>query len=136
MTTSVTIRNFHKKLAQQAVAPKPNEIDAFCLMLLHACHIALSDAGHSATKVRGFVAITTRHAGEVVASLFDAPPENHYFHWYYKWNGDWRAYAVLESPPNELLPRLALMRQAIESHPWVERLSDEDWSLIELLDRA
>jgi hypothetical protein len=58
-----------------------------------------------------------------------------YVHWYWKWNGEWAAYAILENVPPELIPRLRIIKELMEAHPWVEKLVDEDWTIIEDISR-
>lgn len=128
----VTARNFHKNLIQSLFAKRPSDEEALCVMLiLHSCSIRLTKLVQVDGNVLGFAAITSRHAAEVIASLFNAGKESSYTHWYFRWNEDWQAYSILESPPKNLAEPLARIRDMIEAHPWVDRLVPDDWNIID-----
>src|SRR5690606_16972811 len=110
------------ELAKDLFHSPPTNEEVLCLMLLlHACHLSLSELADVAGRVKGFEGITTSHAAEVAASLFDSGEKADPGYWYELWNGDWQAYAILENPSPELMPALIRMKDIIESHRWVER---------------
>jgi hypothetical protein len=131
MEKHVTTDKFHSQLVKDLFHTPPTDEQVLCLMLLfHACHLCLSDVADVAGGVRGFEGITTRHAAEVVASLFGSGDKSDPGYWHDLWNGGWQAYAILENPPWHIIPMLLRMRDTLESHPWVERLDNEDWEIL------
>jgi len=132
MKPSVSPSQFHKALVQDLFPQPPMLEEAFCLMLLlHACPLRLNGQAQVEGQAQGFSEITSRHAAEVAASLFPEGEESHAAYWYWRfWNEDKSIYEVIENPPDRLIPVLKRIRLRIESHPWVDRLLDEDWDLL------
>ncbi len=131
MKNYISSSNFHETLAKEILDDSVKEIDVLCLMLLlHACQINLSEDAVVSDGYRGFAAITTRHASEVAASLFPQKPQSEPSYWYVKWNGEWNVYGIIEDIPDDLKKPLELMKKRIESHPWINKLVDEDWDVI------
>ena len=130
MKEKVSVTKFHEALVSELFASPPSDDDVLCLMmLLHGCRIVLSHEADVEGGITGFEGIATRHAAEVVAKLFTDKPRTDPGYWYWKWNADWDAYAILESVPTEMAPRLRRAQQLIESHPWVDKLEDEIWPI-------
>ena len=130
MKTGTSPQRSHSALARDVFGEPLTEPEALCLMLiLHACRIVLSEEAQLKNGARGFEGITSRHAAEVVASLFLSDPLRNYVHWYWKWNAEWDANRLLDNRPPELLPTLLTVRARLESHPWVARVENEDWEL-------
>ncbi|MCA9004959.1 MAG: hypothetical protein KDA70_06755 [Planctomycetaceae bacterium] len=136
MKPSVSPGQFHKALAHDLFPQPPTLEEAFCLMLLlHACPLRLNGQAQVKGQAQGFTEITTRHAAEVAASLFPQGEESYAAYWYWHcWSQDKSIYAVIENPPDELIPVLKQIRQKIDSHPWVDQLVDEDWDLLSKLE--
>ena len=131
MEPRVPMGRFHVELVKDLFREPLEHEDVLGLMLLlHACRMQLADEARVAGEVRGFEGVTTRHAAEVAASLFSSGHASDPNYWYKLWNGAWDAYGILENPPDRLAPTLRRIRTAIESHPWVERLADEDWEIL------
>ena len=123
--------NFHRLLVQELFDRPPTKRQSKELMLLlHAVRIVLSSEVNVEGGVKEFVAITSRHAAQVVASLFPSGEQATYTYWYWKWNTDWNAYAILDNPTEDDLKGLREMQQRFESHPWVEKLEDDDWEIL------
>lgn len=136
MKPNVPISRFHIYLAKDLFHQPLTQEEGLCLMLiLHACKIRLSDQAKVAGGAKGFAEITSRDAAEVVASLFSSGPESHLGYWYeLLWGGDRTPYSIIDNPPDQLLPTLRKIKNILESHPWVEKLEDEDWELLTKLD--
>jgi hypothetical protein len=131
MDNCVDPSTFHKKLVGELLRRPPTKAEAMCLMLLlHACRIVLSARARVVGGIKGFEGITTRHAADVVASLFHSGDEASAHFWYHKWNSDWRAYEILENPSVEVKMKVKRIQWFFEAHPWVERIEDEDWTLL------
>ena len=130
MQPNMPADKFHTAFVSEVFRQRLNHEEVLCLMLLlHACRLRLSATARLAGGGTGFEGITTRHAAEVVASLFPSGDEADPDYWYGLWNGEWEAYAILENP-ERLTNTLQRIRDAIESHPWVAALEDEDWELL------
>lgn len=135
MKPNISTNAFHAALIKELFHQPLTQEEVFCLMLLlHACPLRLTDDAEVTGQVKGFAEITSRHAAEVVSKLFTSGAESDYTYWYWHWNGDWNPYDILASPPDQLLPTLRRIRETIESHPWIEKIVDEDWNLLSKLD--
>lgn len=122
---------FHIELMRE-VFDHPTDTQVLCMMLLlHTCIIRLTQVAQIAGGATGFDAITASHAAEVAASLFSTRPKSSPEHWEYLWNGTWEGPRILSRPPKNLLMPLLEVKKAIEAHPWVYELVDDDWELLE-----
>lgn len=131
MKPNVDSTRFHIELARELFQTPLDDDDVFCLMLLlHACIIRLSVEAQVEGGVKGFEGITSRHIAEVAASLFSVGDKADPDYWYHRWNDDFMGYAVLENIPDRLKSRLRRIKDAIELHPWVEQLENDDWEIL------
>jgi hypothetical protein len=130
MKPNVSTNSFHRLLAQELFDRPPTKHQARDLMLLlHASRIVLSPEAKVQSGANAFEGITTRHAAEVVASLYPTGEKKDYYYWYYLWNSEWNAYGILENPTADDLKRLNAMQQRFEAHPWIEKIEDDDWEI-------
>ena len=100
------------------------------MLILHSCNLLLSSEAKVKGGAKGFAPIISRYASEIIASLYSEGEKANHNYWYDKWNGDWKAYAVLECIPEEIKSDLQEILCRLKSHSWVEKLEDEDWDLL------
>jgi hypothetical protein len=135
MKPNVSTNSFHRMLVKELFDRPPTKRQARDLMLLlHASRIVLSSEAKVEGATKGFQGITTRHAAEVVASLFPSGEKKDPSFWYFLWNGDWNAYGILENPTPDDLRGFKEMQRRFESHPWVEKLENDDWEILDNSD--
>ena len=132
MKANLSTSSFHEMLIMELFPKSLSDANAICLMMiLHSSHLFLSGEAKVTGNARGFVGITSGHAAEVVAALFESGEKSDYTYWYHRfWGSNPSAYEMLENPSQEVRARVERLRGIIESHPWVDRLENEDWELL------
>ena len=127
--------HFHHVVVAAVFNTPASDETALCLMLLlHACVIETTEEGRRATGVAGLAPITAGHAADLVARLFRSGERSHGVRWSSKFFGEWAAYELLADLPDRLEPAVARVRDQLESHPWVDRLVDDDWDVLASLN--
>jgi hypothetical protein len=130
MSELVATQSFHERLVGETITERLSERDAMLLFqLLHSSEIEVERGVVRSDGRVTMAAITQRHAGEVIASLFrnrrrksdDHRASSH--HWYSIWNGDWESYRH-EFDDDERGVYAALASR-LTSHPWVVEIREE-----------
>jgi hypothetical protein len=131
LAAEIKIDQFHNKLVREAFQKALSDSDAMLLFcLLHTCEIEVEAGVLNPSTRTVAAAITQRHAGEVVASLYGRKKSDDYranpSHWYWLWNGDWGGYAHAEHLADEEGKRIHELKDQLRSHPWVYDVREED----------
>jgi hypothetical protein len=131
---NVTKREFHARIVRDTFGPNLSDEDAMLLFaILHCYQVVLAGPVISDCPSAGdgsnVPAITQRHCGEVLATLWVDTGDRRadYTNWYYRWQS-WGSYSRFEHLTEEERARMREMMQQMKQHPFVADFVPEDFA--------
>jgi hypothetical protein len=125
-----TIDRFHADVLCDVFGTYVSDRDAFLLFtLFHTNSVELTAPVLSdRPSVRHIATITQRHCGKALAALWRGrdDPRASYTHWYWRWNGEWGAYAHAEGLDENETARLHELTARLEQHQFISRFVREE----------
>lgn len=132
MTAITSVEQFHQVVLRESFIQRLDDASVMLLFcLLHSYEIEVHPGVLHPNSSVTVPAITQRHAGEVVASLFQGrrkKPDDYRAdpsHWYWLWNTKWGSYSHAENLSDEESTELSRLRTQLEQHAWIAEIREQ-----------